>query len=453
MEKQKVQQPKEDFASVEFGDKRLTKRLQKMVEDSTKNAQKSILGSSGGRNQAKAFYRLLSNEKFEMDELMSSATAATYERLQGTVLLVQDTMDINLNGHTKTEGLGYSSEHVLGIKVHNCIALSPEGLSYGIMDQAYETRMENKSPLTPAEKAARPIEEKESYRWLEALKNSTAVIPEDVHFITICDREGDFYELYAEAAKLDLDFIIRVTHDRKSDTNEKILTQIRQTKVAGTVTVEIPRDSRRNNPARRTEMEVAYCQVSVVKPSNVRGDGVPPKLSMNLVRITELTPLSGQEPIEWTLATSLPLNSASDAMTIVEYYIQRWKIERFHFVLKSGMGADKIQQRTYERIKPVLLIYSVIALFIMTLTYMGRALPDAPCSLFLEEDEWKILYRVIHKTKKSPDEPYTLAEAIKYLGQLGGYKRSPSDGPPGLQSIWNGLFDLYFAVEILLPQI
>lgn len=47
MEKE-IQQPKEDFASVEFGDKRLTKRLQKMVEDSTKNAQKSILGSSGG---------------------------------------------------------------------------------------------------------------------------------------------------------------------------------------------------------------------------------------------------------------------------------------------------------------------------------------------------------------------------------------------------------------------
>ena len=117
------------------------------------------------------------------------------------------------------------------------------------------------------------------------------------------------------------------------------------------------------------------------------------------------------------------------------------------------MKAEKIQQRSYERIKPVLLIYSVIALFIMTVTYLGRIIPDAPCSLFLDGDEWKILYRVIHKTKKAPDKPYPLSDAVAYLGQLGGYKRAPSDGPPGLQSIWNGLFYLYFAVDILLPQI
>ena len=70
-------------------------------------------------------------------------------------------------------------------------------------------------------------------------------------------------------------------------------------------------------------------------------------------------------------------------MTIVEHYIQRWKIERFHYVLKSGMGAEKIQQQTYERIKPVLFIYSVIALYIMAVTYIGRIMPDAPCSIFL----------------------------------------------------------------------
>ena len=96
------------------------------------------------------------------------------------------------------------------------------------------------------------------------------------------------------------------------------------------------------------------------------------------------------------MAASLPLENIEDAMLVVEHYIQRWKIERFHYMLKSGMGAEKIQQRTYERIKPVLLICSVIALFILTLTYMGRIASDAPCSLLLDEDEWKILYRVIH---------------------------------------------------------
>lgn len=84
---------------------------------------------------------------------------------------------------------------------------------------------------------------------------------------------------------------------------------------------------------------------------------------------------------------------------------------------------------------------------------MGRALPDAPCNLLLNDDEWKILYRVVHKTKYAPDKPYSMDDAVKYLGQLGGYKRAPSDGPPGLQCIWKGLFALYFAVDLFMGQV
>jgi hypothetical protein len=45
-----------------------------------------------------------------------------------------------------------------------------------------------------------------------------------------------------------------------------------------------------------------------------------------------------------------------------------------------------------------------------------------------------------------------MADAVKYLGQIGGYKRSPSDGVTGLKSIWEGLFLLYFAVDIIMGQ-
>jgi hypothetical protein len=29
----------------------------------------------------------------------------------------------------------------------------------------------------------------------------------------------------------------------------------------------------------------------------------------------------------------------------VKYYVQRWKIERFHYVLKSGCAIEKLQER------------------------------------------------------------------------------------------------------------
>jgi hypothetical protein len=56
-----------------------------------------------------------------------------------------------------------------------------------------------------------------------------------------------------------------------------------------------------------------------------------------------------------------------------------------------------------------------------------------------EEDEWKVLYCTANKTRKPPDKPYTIEEAVTYLSWLGGPKRAPSDGPPGVKTIWIGL--------------
>ena len=449
--KSQVKSPKEDFSTVDFGDKRLNKRLQESLENLTKNAGKSILGAEKNRSGAKAFYRMLSNDKFDMSQMETASRAATISRMEGTVLLIEDTTDINLNGHKKTEGLGYSSEHVRGIKVHSCIAVTPEGLPLGLVGQYYETRPEAKNAMSKKEKASRPIAEKESYRWVKMLDESTLYIPEEVRVVTICDREGDFYELYAQAQEIGEDFVIRVTHDRVTETSEKALSQIRRTKACGNVTVNIPRNARTNVPARQAKMEVAYCTVSIRKPASVTDASLPGSLVLNIVRITE-TDAEGREPIEWILATSLPLDSAEDAMRIVEYYVQRWKIERFHFVLKSGCNAEKIQQRTYEKIKPVLLIYSVIAMFIMTVTYIGRVLPETTCDMFFDTDEWQILYRIIHKTKIPPSKPYSMADAVEYLGQLGSYRRAPSDGPPGLKSIWAGLIKLYDYINLFMGQ-
>jgi hypothetical protein len=443
--------PKQDFEIVDFGDKRLNKRLQESVENFTKNAQKSILGASNNRSGAKGFYRLLSNENFNIELMADAVSESTINRMEGTVLLIEDTTDLNLNGHKKTEGLGYSSEHIRGIKIHSCIAVTPEGLPLGLVRQYYDTRPEAKSNLSKSEKAARSIEDKESFRWLMMLEESTACIPEEVHVITICDREGDFYELYAQSQELGEDFIIRVTHDRTTETNDKILNQIRRTQACRHVKVNIPRNSRANIPAHTAEMEIAYCTVHIKKPMSVTDDSLPDKLTFNLVRITEVSS-EGREPIEWILATSLAINNAEEALTVVEYYIQRWKIERFHFVLKSGCNAEKIQQRTYQKIIPVLLIYSVIAMYIMTVTYIGRVLPDTSCDVFLDTDEWQILYRIMNKTKTPPSEPYSMADAVKYLGELGSYKRAPSDGPPGLKSIWAGLFKLYEYIDLFVGQ-
>jgi hypothetical protein len=84
-------------------------------------------------------------------------------------------------------------------------------------------------------------------------------------------------------------------------------------------------------------------------------------------------------------------------------------------------------------------MYSIIASAIMNITYVARIHPLLPCTIWFEEDEWKVLYCVTNKTKKAPNKPYTIAQAVAYLSWLGWPKRAPSDGPPGVKTIWIGL--------------
>jgi len=391
----KYNKPSEDFSGVRLGDKRLDERLTKTVESMTENTQTSIL-SSCGKQDAKAFYRLLSNEKFTVAEIKEKGQKSTMERIVNSgvekVLLAEDWTDISMSGHEKTAGLGYSSNNTLGIKVHSCIALTEEGTNLGLLTQEYVTRAEAKKEESKSELKKRPIVEKESNQWLETSKEALEILPENVRGIILCDREGDFYELYAEMMTLNGSFVVRVIHDRKTIDGDNAVQQLRRTKACGEAEVSIPRDTRSNTKARTAKMEVAYCSAAIARPANT-SKKISESLTLNLVRITEIGDTS--DPIEWLLATCLPLENADDAMKIVGYYVHRWKIERFHYILKSGCQVEKIQQRSYTRIIPVLFIYSVIAAFILALTYFARSNPDAPCDLFLDDHEWKLLFRLV----------------------------------------------------------
>ena len=139
--------------------------------------------------------------------------------------------------------------------------------------------------------------------------------------------------------------MVRLVQDRVTESGEHSIQQLRRTKACGEVDVNIPRDTRKNRSARTANMEVAFCSVAISRPKRVCKE-LPKHLVATLVRITEIG--ETKEPIEWFLITNILVTNADDVMKIVGYYVHRWKIERFHYVLKSGCQVEKIQQRTYE---------------------------------------------------------------------------------------------------------
>jgi len=91
---------------------------------------------------------------------------------------------------------------------------------------------------------------------------------------------------------------------------------------------------------------------------------------------------------------------------------------------------------------------SIIAWRIQWLTYLARTVPDAECTYFLKDHEWKLLYKKIHKKKSDfPDKPPSIKECISWIAQLGGFLNRKSDGDPGITHIWRGLHKFSDMIE------
>jgi hypothetical protein len=152
--------------------------------------------------------------------------------------------------------------------------------------------------------------------------------------------------------------------------------------------------------------------------------------------VKEEKPPKGLEPAARFLMACEEVDSCEQALGKVRYYVQRWKTERLRHVLKSGCATEKLQERDMEKTKTLILTYSVIAVFILNLTCIARVNPELPRGILFDEDEWKVLYCAANRRKEAPEKPYTAGEAVEYTGGPG---RVPSDGPPGVKTIWRGL--------------
>ena len=395
----------EEFEGLDFKSKRLEERFKKTIEKLSEKPDQSIWLASGSRSEAKAVYRMLGNDKTNDREVLRVHRESTKKRLSKNpvILAVQDTMGVNYHGHKKTEGMGYNCEQTLGINVHSCLAVTPEGLVLGLLEQKSYTRPERKDDSASHDKKKlRPIEEKESFRWLKTMETSTKDMPEGVKIIHICDREGDMYELFEKALKTSQSFLIRVVHNRMTMDNEKVIDAIKKEKPIGEAKVIIPRDSRKNIKERNALLEVSYKNFDI-KKSKVRAGSkhLSPCVNMNVIYIKEKQKDKSIEPIEWILATNEPIESVEDALEMVGYYIQRWKIERFHYTLKSGCKIEKIQERSVEKIFLLIMMYSIISARILHITYLARVCPDEECSIILNDEEWKLLYCVANKKNRT----------------------------------------------------
>ena len=213
----------EEFVDINFTDQRLKSRFFKIIDAFAASPGKSTWAATGSRSSAKAAYRFFSNSEISKDELLDSISRATVEKIKCAdaewILAVQDTTAVGFGDRKAIQGMGYDcSTEQRGMLVHSCIAVTDQGIPLGIIYQETNTREKPKDDSqTKEQKRSRPIEEKENFRWLDSMCETLLRMPADIPILTVCDREGDFYEFFSEAADLKANFLIRIVQNRMVD--------------------------------------------------------------------------------------------------------------------------------------------------------------------------------------------------------------------------------------------
>lgn len=446
----------EEFGTVRFFDDRLKQRLYILAQDFYDNSEATIPEACGSQARTIAAYRFFNNKVVSMDVLLTPHTEATIERVKEhpVVLAPQDTTTLDYNTHGMTEGLGpigTSEREGLGMLLHDTLAFTPDGTPLGILDAQCWVR--DPEDIGKSEKRKQlPIDEKESIKWLLSFRKVAEIqrLCPDTMMVSIGDRESDIYELFLEATKDPLGPRLLIRADRarlrKVDEEEQryLWDSMAACDVAAKIKVHIPHSGSRK--ARDTWVDLRFSKVELLPPKRCASDSPIPLWAVYLLEDPSEEEAGG--PIEWMLLTTAPVENLDDAKTRVEWYAGRWGIEVYHRTLKSGCRIRNRQLGTADGLQACIGLDMVVAWRIYYLTMLGRETPDVACTAFFNEVEWKTLCCLATKKPLPPEEPPTMVQAVRMLGQIGGHLGRKSDGMPGPQVLWRGLQRLESAVEL-----
>jgi hypothetical protein len=347
----------EEFATINLTDARLNSRCQSLATAMTAQPNVPINQACEDWADTKAAYRFFDNDKVTSERILSPHKQRTVERMSGhsLVLAVQDTSFLNYTHHPQSQGtgpIGTKQQKQSGFVMHSTLALTSAGLPLGVVTQSIWPRPVDQPSKTPTECKQQPIEEKESYKWVQAFEETIDLPLAETETITVCDREADIYEMFALAQEKEAKLLIRARFNRAliDESERKLCAKAKNAPIAGHLKVSVPQS--KTQPRRDAILSVHYTTVTLKPPWRPNQKKLL-IVTLNAVFIREDTPPENvEEPIEWLLLTNWCVDCFADAVQIGKWYRCRWQIEVFHKILKSGCMIEECRLETAERLYP-----------------------------------------------------------------------------------------------------
>lgn len=444
----------DELAGCSLADERLNKRLRKLLAQIGSSMGQSIPLVCQDWANAKAAYRFFSNERVSEADILAGHFQSTHDRTAATaglLLVLHDTTEFTYR-REKPEAIGITksinsgrdkagrlrAHTVCGILMHSSLVVTTEGLPLGLAAVKFWTRKKFKGTNALKKKinpTRIPIEEKESIRWLENLKQSTELAGDPGRCVHIGDRESDIFELFCTAQEVGTHFLVRTCVDRLAgDGDHTISEEMAEVEVKGLHRVEV-RDN--NGDLDEAILEIRYRRIRVLPP--IGKQKRYPALTLTVLHAEERGTPKNREKIDWKPITDLPIRSRKDAIEKLDWYALRWKIEVFHKILKSGCKAEEAKLRTAQRLANLISIYCIVSWRVFWMTMLNRSNPHAPPALALTETEIGLLDHLVQDMPQKPPRRRTLSHYLTKIARLGGYLARASDPPPGNTVMWRGL--------------
>ncbi|MGE3757227.1 MAG: IS4 family transposase [Pseudobdellovibrionaceae bacterium] len=455
-----------EFQSLDLEDPRLIDRFFITAQLLASKPSDCIHKACGKWSAVKGAYRLFSNDKVSIEDIFTCHQQETVKRTADheLVFAIQDTTFLDYHKHKKTEGLGtisrpYGDKHKRGLIAHLTFAVTQQALPLGVLTWkcwsrvARPTRTRYEVQLGNIE---RETKDKESSKWIDALRETHELLKShNTKIVTLADRESDSYELMHEHIKNGRSFVIRSRVNRRLDKSRRSKPKMHEVinlqDPCGYYEIDVP--AKPGKKARKAKLSIRYMKVTTPLRGNIKGgisknrEGLPATIDFNFILAFEENPPSEEERIEWRLMTNEVVSSFNEAVEKVSWYKLRWNIETFFRTLKSGCQIEATRLNEAKKLEKYNVLMSIIAWRICSMTHLSRINSNDPCTRFLSEDQWKVLYCRTKRTNKLPKKPPTCKEATIWIAQLGGFLNRKCDGLPGPMSLWRG----WQALEEMTP--
>jgi len=436
-------------------DIRLVHRGNKILDSLFSKSVHSIRQLSKNESEAKGFYRFLSNDRVSEDDIVSNLSLNCKAACCGKfVVCIQDTTEINVSNHhnriRKDDYIGTTNakgKQGLGFMIHPSLVLDARnGTPYGYADiKIWNRPLEFKSKFERAYNKL-PIEEKESYKWIEVSNNTKSALADIVEgMVIIQDREGDIYEQFAVIPDAKTDLLIRARTNRTLKDKSKLFTCLSDQKAQGSYEVAVDACPEKKRPKRTAKLEIRYKQVEITK-TDAASKTAASSIKLYLIEAKEVN-YTGSDRICWRLLTTIPVINLEIAKMCIEWYRWRWTIEEVFKILKKegyNIEASELEYASSIRKLSLLIMEVVLKLFLMRLAYAEPETEIDADSCFTEEEQEFMEHQITRlegKTEKQKN-PYKSKDLKRYvwvLARLGGWKGYESKRIPGITALWIGL--------------